>query len=162
MCEILIKTTDNHHPDPALDVRTYKRGDPVDVMPDGYNWFPAVVGESYLGMVWRGNALSGGSYAIKDVVLVERPVTFDRLMEVQSDGKEVYQTVNETSSRRLICIQNEPSFNTENPDPRNWKDLLQMGKEELSKFVVIKVPGVPKEKALKYMDTQWGAPVIQE
>lgn len=39
MAEILIRAADSLHPDPAVDARgSYKRGDPVCVMPDGHPW----------------------------------------------------------------------------------------------------------------------------
>lgn len=38
MAEILVKLSDNIHPDPTRDVGSYKRGMPVVVMPDGHPW----------------------------------------------------------------------------------------------------------------------------
>ena len=39
MAEILVKAIDAIHPDPVKDLRgCYKRGDVVDVRPDGFKW----------------------------------------------------------------------------------------------------------------------------
>lgn len=38
MCEILLKATNATSPDPYKDVKCYKAGDVVVVMPDGWGW----------------------------------------------------------------------------------------------------------------------------
>lgn len=112
MARLLVKATDNTHPDPVKDLRCYKRGDVVVVMPDGHEWGKEEGPPKFFTVDIPGAAPEKFSSLIqekRDTLVHETNIPFEEFKDkpeylaFQSNGK-TFITETLHTARRTVSI----------------------------------------------------------